>query len=277
MKQLYFILFLNFFGNTISAQEKFEIFFDFNASIPNQVSLSYFEKWMQNNKNVEILELHGHCDSVDTQKYNLILSQRRINEVLRILTENEIQMHESLKMVPFGKNFKQSKIQAENRKVVVFYSNSISENENSSVANLSLSNRKPILFDDPLIPLREKITRVKKGDRIRLEGINFHFNTFRVVKESEPILDELVEVMNENPNLKIEIQGHMCCNENTKELQLSIQRSRFIYRYLNLKGIDKKRISYKGFGTSKPIFTIPEKNEEERAKNRRVEIEIMEN
>ena len=276
MKQLFFIVFFLLFGNNISAQEKFEIFFDFNASIPNQVSLSYFEKWIQNNKNAEILELHGHCDSVDTQKYNLILSQKRINKILQILKNNEIQINEGLQKIPYGKNFKQSKIQAENRKVVVFYRNLNADSEDKSKANV-WGNRKPMLFDDPLIPLREKITKVKKGDRIRLEGINFHFNTFRVVKESEPILDELIEVMNENPNLKIEIQGHMCCNENTKELQLSIQRSRFIYRYLNLKGIDKKRISYKGFGTSKPIFTIPEKNEEERAKNRRVEIEIMEN
>jgi outer membrane protein OmpA-like peptidoglycan-associated protein len=276
LKLLFFIAFSLFFGNNISAQEKFEIFFDFNASIPNQVSLTYFEKWMQNNKNAEILELHGHCDSVDTQKYNLILSQKRINEVLQILKNNAIQINEGLQKIPYGKNFKQSKIQAENRKVVVFYRNLNADSEDKSKVNV-WENRKPMLFDDPLIPLREKISRVKKGDRIRLEGINFHFNTFRVVKESEPILDELIEVMNENPNLKIEIQGHMCCNENTKELQLSIQRSRFIYRYLNLKGIDKKRISYKGFGTSKPIFTIPEKNEEERAKNRRVEIEIMEN
>jgi outer membrane protein OmpA-like peptidoglycan-associated protein len=276
LKQLFFIVFFLLFGNNISAQEKFEIFFDFNASIPNQVSLSYFEKWIQNNKNAEILELHGHCDSVDTQKYNLILSQKRINKILQILKNNQIQINEGLQKIPYGKNFKQSKIQAENRKVVVFYRNLNADSEDKSKANV-WENRKPMLFDDPLIPLREKITKVKKGDRIQLEGINFHFNTFRVVKESEPILDELIEVMNENPNLKIEIQGHMCCNENTKELQLSIQRSRFIYRYLNLKGIDKKRISYKGFGTSKPIFTIPEKNEEERAKNRRVEIEIMEN
>ncbi|WP_291119838.1 OmpA family protein [Flavobacterium sp. UBA6135] len=276
MKQLFFIAFSLLFGNNISAQEKFEIFFDFNASIPNQVSLTYFEKWMQNNKNAEILELHGHCDSVDTQKYNLILSQKRINEVLQILKNNAIQINEGLQKIPYGKNFKQSKIQAENRKVVVFYRNLKVDSEDKLKVNV-WENRKPMLFDDPLIPLREKISRVKKGDRIRLEGINFHFNTFRVVKESEPSLDELVEVLNDNPNLKIEIQGHMCCNENTKELQLSIQRSRFIYRYLNLKGIDKKRISYKGFGTSKPIFTIPEKNEEERAKNRRVEIEIMEN
>ncbi|GGD25597.1 OmpA family protein [Flavobacterium orientale] len=276
MKQLFFIAFSLLFGNNISAQEKFEIFFDFNASIPNQVSLTYFEKWMQNNKNAEILELHGHCDSVDTQKYNLILSQKRINEVLQILKNNAIQINEGLQKIPYGKNFKQSKIQAENRKVVVFYRNLNVDSEDKSKANV-WANRSPLLFDDPLIPLREKIARVKKGDRIRLEGINFHFNTFRVVKESEPSLDELVEVLNDNPNLKIEIQGHMCCNENTRELQLSIQRSRFIYRYLVLKGIEKKRISYKGFGTSKPIFTIPEKNEEERAKNRRVEIEIMEN
>jgi len=77
LKQLFFIVFFLLFGNNISAQEKFEIFFDFNASIPNQVSLSYFEKWIQNNKNAEILELHGHCDSVDTQKYNLIFISKK--------------------------------------------------------------------------------------------------------------------------------------------------------------------------------------------------------
>ena len=50
-----------------------------------------------------------------------------------------------------------------------------------------------------------------------------------------------------------------------------------VYNYLIHNGIDKKRLRFKSFGSSKPIHRIPEKTEEERNENRRVEIQIIEN
>jgi outer membrane protein OmpA-like peptidoglycan-associated protein len=44
-----------------------------------------------------------------------------------------------------------------------------------------------------------------------------------------------------------------------------------------MKGIDESRVTYKGFGSSQPLFPIPEKDEAQRAANRRVEIVITAN
>jgi outer membrane protein OmpA-like peptidoglycan-associated protein len=82
--------------------------------------------------------------------------------------------------------------------------------------------------------------------------------------------------MEENPKLKIEIQGHICCQMNGDINNVSTARSRAIYNYLIRSKIDRKRMTFKGYGTSKPIHPIPEKTEQEENENRRVEILIVE-
>jgi outer membrane protein OmpA-like peptidoglycan-associated protein len=89
--------------------------------------------------------------------------------------------------------------------------------------------------------------------------------------------------MQQNPDISIDIQGHICCITNDRNNlsgdrnNLSGQRAKAVWQFLTMNGIDKSRLSYKGFGVSQPLFPIPEKNEEERAANRRVEIEIIKN
>ena len=76
--------------------------------------------------------------------------------------------------------------------------------------------------------------------------------------------------------MKVEIHGHLCCMP-TDRTDLSGQRAKAIRNFLTGNGIDKSRLSYKGFGSTQPIYPIPEKNEAERAANRRVEILIVAN
>ncbi len=97
-----------------------------------------------------------------------------------------------------------------------------------------------------------------------------------VLPESQPVLRELLIIMQINPNLKIDIQGHICCQE-TDVRDVAKRRAKAIYRFLQLNGIANSRISYQSFGSSRPIYPLPEKNEEEERANRRVEIEILEN
>ena len=91
-----------------------------------------------------------------------------------------------------------------------------------------------------------------------------------------PLLDELYRILKVNPKLKIEIQGHICCNTNVNDTKLSYRRALYIFSYLLEKEILINRLSYKGFGSARPVYKIPEKNEEERLANRRVEILIVE-
>ena len=77
-----------------------------------------------------------------------------------------------------------------------------------------------------------------------------------------------------NPALRIEIEGHTD-NQGTDEynLELSMKRAQAVYNYLLEHGISADRLTYKGYGESKPVS--PNDTEEGRALNRRTEIRIM--
>ena len=121
-----------------------------------------------------------------------------------------------------------------------------------------------------------QINTAKKGEKFTIPNLNFIIDSFALIKESRSRLYELLFVLENNPNLKLEFQGHLCCSTNDKQ-DLSTKRAKFIFNFLQQQGIHSSRISYKGFGITQPIFTIPEKNEYEAATNRRVEILILEN
>ena len=99
---------------------------------------------------------------------------------------------------------------------------------------------------------------------------------------SQPMLNEVLEVMKNNPNLQVEIRGHICCAEtnedgldiDTNENLLSRNRAREIYRYLINNGIGSSRLSYKGMGASEKIVK-EELTEKDRETNRRVEFVII--
>lgn len=121
--------------------------------------------------------------------------------------------------------------------------------------------------------ITKQIEKVKVGDKLRLKNLNFYGGTDKIAMESQPELNKLVDILNEKPTLKIEIQGHICCYADGFE-ELSHQRAAAVYHYLIKHGISKKRLAATGFGGRKPIHKIPEKDEWEREDNRRVEIEI---
>jgi outer membrane protein OmpA-like peptidoglycan-associated protein len=95
-------------------------------------------------------------------------------------------------------------------------------------------------------------------------------------------IDMLLQAMKDNPNMRIQIEGHVCCVVNvpdaydldSHDLDLSVNRARFIYEYLKARGIDSTRLKYVGYGRSRPIIE-DEQTEEEASINRRVEIRIL--
>ncbi|WP_395045530.1 OmpA family protein [Flavobacterium sp.] len=258
---LFFILFIT----SVFSQNKVDVFFDFNKDIPNQKSILSFNDWIKNNKNVVVEKLHGYCDSVDVSSYNKELSLRRINSILKILEENKIAISETLEKKPFGKDFELSNEQYKNRKVTLYF-NKIKEDK-------SIENNEIIIDDEKIIA---KFKKAKKGDLIRLFNINFKFNSEKINPDSEQILLDLFEALYKYPKLRIAIHGHICCNPNINDVTLSYRRAKFIFDFLIKHGINAERLSYRGFGSARPIYEIPEKNVNQELANRRVEILIVE-
>ena len=123
--------------------------------------------------------------------------------------------------------------------------------------------------------LKDKMKSAKKGDLIKLDNIYFFNNSAKSIPTSEPILYELLCIMNDNPKLVIEIQGHICCKSPNQKEGVSTARARAVYNYLIRNKIKRERMSFKGYGVTRPVHPIPEKTTQEEDENRRVEILII--
>jgi outer membrane protein OmpA-like peptidoglycan-associated protein len=239
------------------AQKQFEVYFDFNKDFPNPNSILKLNEWIANQKNIEITQLHGFCDSIDTKNYNKQLAERRMANVKVLLEKSGLKFSQALEQTAYGKEFKQSKVQAENRRVTIFYVDLPLKAVESSFA--------------------EKLKNAQAGETVTLPNLYFYNNSARIVPKSESSLYDLHCFMEENPQIKIEIQGHICCQTEVDRNDVSTSRARAVYHYLLRNGIDRKRMRFKGFGISRPKHKIPERNETEANENRRVEILILEN
>jgi outer membrane protein OmpA-like peptidoglycan-associated protein/tetratricopeptide (TPR) repeat protein len=136
--------------------------------------------------------------------------------------------------------------------------------------NFSLSDHIPdstYNIDIPLEPLHANATVI-------LKNIFFDVNRFQLKPESSTELDNIVNLLKENPSLKIQISGHTDnVGKPADNLKLSNSRANAVIQYLIAKGIDAKRLSSKGWGETKPL--ADNSTEEGRARNRRTEMKVM--
>jgi outer membrane protein OmpA-like peptidoglycan-associated protein len=282
MNKLFFTVL--FFGVLIlaNAQEQFVVYFDNNKHELNKTEQSKLDKWILENKTSKILSITGSTDEVGSSGFNDTLSQKRVNSIFSKVN-GKIKIREDFKSISLGEKGATSPNKAENRKAIIHY---ILEKDLAR-ENEILGIKPKVVVEEEIVPIEEetmnfpegatledKIGLSTKGTLIRLEDINFHINTFAIIPSSKKSIDELIYVLKKYPKLKIEIQGHICC-VNKDARNLSLDRARQVKRILMSEGIDDKRVKVKGFGVSKPKFAIPEKSEFEAARNRRVEIMIL--
>jgi outer membrane protein OmpA-like peptidoglycan-associated protein len=119
---------------------------------------------------------------------------------------------------------------------------------------------------------------IVKNSNVKLPNILFQPASDRFLPGSYDALKILKAFMQDNPSVKIEIQGHVNGPDmpNTKAYKaLSLARAKAVYQYLINEGIDALRLHYKGFGNTRMVYPDP-KSERESSMNRRVEIKILE-
>ena len=114
------------------------------------------------------------------------------------------------------------------------------------------------------------LTALNNDGRISLY-INFETGKSDIKPESQKIIDQIAEMLKANPSLKISVEGHTDnVGVKTANQALSENRAKAVVSACIAKGIDKSRLSAKGWGQDKPISDNT--TEEGKAKNRRVEI-----
>lgn len=114
---------------------------------------------------------------------------------------------------------------------------------------------------------------ISPGEIIRINNLLFEEASAHLDPASCSELDLLVSVMQENPGMRIELCGHTDNRGNERLLQiLSEDRAKSVEDYLHKNGIDRRRITANGYGSSKPV--VRNDCDENRKKNRRVEVKV---
>ena len=113
------------------------------------------------------------------------------------------------------------------------------------------------------------------GNVITLDNVLFKRGTSELIAGSSKELDLVVEVLNDNPGIKILLKGH---TDNTgdpvKNVELSEERVRAVKDYIINQGVNAFRVTGKGYGGNEPIASNA--TEATRKLNRRVEFEVIE-
>ena len=144
----------------------------------------------------------------------------------------------------------------------------------------------------PLESLKELVTtitldtllvldRLEKNKIFVLNNIYFELDKSDIKPEAAIELNKLVDVLNDNPEIKIEMSSHTdSIASNDYNLSLSQRRAESTVRYLVNKGIAQERLVAKGYGESKPIARNTNRdgsdNPDGRQRNRRTEFKILE-
>jgi outer membrane protein OmpA-like peptidoglycan-associated protein len=118
-----------------------------------------------------------------------------------------------------------------------------------------------------------ELEKIAVGSTIVLRNVFFDFDKATLKPESSTELDRLVKILLDNPTIKIELSGHTDSKGSDEyNLKLSESRAKACVDYLVAKGIKADRLTYHGYGETKPIDTND--TEEGRANNRRTEFKI---
>lgn len=260
MNRLFFFLLL--ITNLLSAQEEVvhSVYFEFDKFNLNEKQANDVVAFVKaiDTARIESVQIYGYCDDRGKDAYNYKLSSSRANTIKAKLVEKGI------------KNIIIVTIEGKGR---ILIDDDIVENlpevrqKNRRVD--VVMNFKPV----PPKPVPGMYMDLKKdvivGDRIYLEKILFDKGSSRLTSKSKIELERVARLLHKYKNIEFEIQGHICCtptfqreaiDKDTRKRMLSINRAQAVYKYLILRKIDKKRMTFKGYGNTQPLGNGPDQD-----------------
>src|SRR6478752_2983312 len=244
-----------FLFGILHAQEEVvhSVYFNFdkyNISEQQATDLVNFIKTSDSTR-IASVQIFGYCDDRGKDAYNYKLSTNRANTIREKLISNGIKNKIIVTIEGKGRILIDDdvvenlpEVRSKNRRVDV-------------VLNLN-----PL----PKIELPGFYTSLQKkhavGDHIYLETILFERGSSQLTYKSKTELEKLSKLLHKYKNLEFEIQGHVCCtpsfqkeaiDKDTRKRALSVNRAQTVYNFFVMKKIDKKRMTFKGYGNTVPL------------------------
>jgi outer membrane protein OmpA-like peptidoglycan-associated protein len=236
------------------------IYFDVNKSelLLNELNKlnTIIEAHLKNTKEIVIA---AYADSTGSAANNQILAENRMEVVKTHLANTNASFKNAIHAKALGETSKFGNDLQKNRCVELVFVREEKKNVNNLASYV-------------------------KGDKIVLENILFENNSHVFLPSSLPALQSLLETLKANADIKIMVLGHVCCGGNNpnydliepgqNNMKISETRAKAVCDYLQENGIMPERLQYNGISFKYPLV-FPENSEQDRAKNRRVEIEIL--
>lgn len=120
--------------------------------------------------------------------------------------------------------------------------------------------------------------QIKEHMKMIFKHMEFEKGTAKFLPSATESLNALLEFMLNNPKVKILIKGYVNdpyqVYDAQYDLDLSKQRAEAVYNFLASKGIERKRLDWRGLGNKEMVYPKPA-NDDEMEANRRVEVEIV--
>lgn len=200
---------------------------------------------------IEAIQIYGYTDDRGKDEYNYKLSSKRANTIKDTLIGRGIKNKIIVTIEGKGRIMLEedidnvSEARSKNRRVDV-------------VVNFRPA--PPPKLDPGFYNTIQKDMIV--GDHIYLENILFERGSSKLTAKSRTELEKIARLLQKYKNLSFEIQGHICCtpsfhkeaiDKDTKKRELSSNRALTVYKFLASKNIPKSRMTYKGYGNTKPL------------------------
>ncbi|KAA5533584.1 OmpA family protein [Taibaiella lutea] len=281
------LLFLGFLFSIQASAQNFELiqlYYTKDSFKLNNHQRHLLDSVVENFSNRRIL-IDGHADYNGNENSNNLVSAKRANAVLRYLVDRGFPETQVIHSIGVGQPVetmnKEFKENSKNRRVDIFITKGTLIK--STLKSLPVPDVHTIVKIEPVKKVTEiDYKKLKVGDIITLKNISFVPGTDTVLPASFDELNNLYDILSQHPTLKIKLEGHVCCSlypdgffEDTPNWILSVKRALMVKTLLTIKGINPERLSYVGFGHTKPIFQQEIQPDQAQA-NRRVEIRIME-
>ncbi len=271
MKQFIQLILFLFLGHIYSQEESVQsLYFKFDKYDLEQKQVEDLVGFIKktDSTRIETIEIFGYTDDIGKDAYNFKLSNKRANVIQQKMIDNGIKNKIIVTIEGKGRILIDDdivenlpEVRSKNRRVDI-------------VLNL-----KPL----PKIIIPGYYTGIQKkhvvGDKIYLENVLFEKGCSKLTLKSKKELDKISLILQKNKKLEFEIQGHVCCippyhseaiDKDTKKRQLSTNRAEAVFKYLVMRRIDKKRMTFKGYGNRVPLGKGAEYD-------RRVELMICKN